>query len=67
VARRRATHEREPRQARANDELFRRYLGHYPASHAASTADELTKLAGLRDAGVLTPEEFEAQKAKLLG
>lgn len=29
-------------------------------------ADELTKLAALRDAGVLTPEEFEMQKLKLL-
>jgi hypothetical protein len=30
-------------------------------------ADELMKLAQLRDAGVLTPEEFQAQKARLLG
>lgn len=30
-------------------------------------ADELTKLAQLRDGGVLTAAEFEAQKAKLLG
>lgn len=30
-------------------------------------ADELSKLAGLRDAGVLTEDEFEAQKAKMLG
>ena len=33
---------------------------------ALSVADELLKLAQLRDAGVLTAEEFEAQKAKLL-
>lgn len=32
----------------------------------ASLADELTKLAALRDAGVLTTTEFDAQKAKLL-
>jgi hypothetical protein len=32
-----------------------------------SVADELTKLAQLLDAGVLTEEEFAAQKAKLLG
>lgn len=32
----------------------------------ASTADELSKLASLRDAGTITAEEFEAQKAKLL-
>jgi Short C-terminal domain len=41
-----------------------------PAASAPATtsvADELTKLAGLRDAGVLSPDEFEAQKARLLG
>jgi hypothetical protein len=40
-----------------------------PAVSAApvSTADELKKLAELRDAGVLSDEEFDAQKAKLLG
>lgn len=32
-----------------------------------SVADELTKLAGLHESGVLTDEEFAAQKAKLLG
>ncbi len=30
-------------------------------------ADQLTKLAALRDSGVLTEAEFEAQKQKLLG
>jgi hypothetical protein len=38
-----------------------------PPPQVASVADELMKLAQLRDAGVLTPEEFDAQKAKLLG
>lgn len=37
------------------------------AAQGASTADELRKLAQLRDEGILSPEEFEAQKAKLLG
>ncbi len=32
----------------------------------SSTADELRKLAELRDSGVLTADEFAAQKAKLL-
>lgn len=32
-----------------------------------SVADELTKLAALRDSGVLTHQEFDQQKAKLLG
>jgi len=29
--------------------------------------DDLTKLAGLRDQGILTDEEFAAEKAKILG
>lgn len=33
----------------------------------SSTADELAKLAQLRDSGALTADEFAAQKAKLLG
>jgi hypothetical protein len=32
-----------------------------------SVADELIKLAHLRDAGVLTPEQFEEQKLRLIG
>jgi len=31
-----------------------------------STADELSKLAGLKEKGVITDAEFEAQKARLL-
>lgn len=34
---------------------------------STSVADELTKLAKLKDAGILSEEEFNAQKAKLLG
>lgn len=37
------------------------------AAPAASVADELRKLRDLRDQGVLTAQEFEAQKAILLG
>jgi hypothetical protein len=37
-----------------------------PPSAPISVADELAKLASLRNDGVLTDEEFEAQKAKLL-
>jgi hypothetical protein len=34
---------------------------------AAAPIEQLKELAGLRDSGVLTEEEFAAQKAKLLG
>ncbi len=37
------------------------------AAGATDVPTQLEKLAGLRDQGVITPEEFEAQKAKLLG
>ena len=33
----------------------------------SSTADELTKLAGLRDKGIITDAELQDQKTKLLG
>jgi hypothetical protein len=37
------------------------------SASASSAAGELTKLADLRDHGVLTDAEFQTQKAKLLG
>jgi hypothetical protein len=44
---------------------------HAAPSHDANTpeqvADALTRLGGLRDQGLITPEEFEAKKQELLG
>lgn len=37
------------------------------AAPAASVADELSKLAALKDRGILSQDEFDAQKAKVLG
>lgn len=37
------------------------------ASSSAATIDQLTQLAALRDNGVLTEEEFQREKDKLLG
>jgi len=37
------------------------------AGSSVSSADEIAKLAQLKDQGVLTDAEFNAQKAKLLG
>ncbi|MCZ6456755.1 MAG: SHOCT domain-containing protein [Actinobacteria bacterium] len=36
------------------------------AGAGSSSADEIEKLASLRDSGAITAEEFQAQKAKLL-
>ena len=52
--------------AKARDEAAQAYI-RQAAGTAGGTADELQKLAGLRDSGVISAEEFEAQKAKLLG
>jgi hypothetical protein len=38
-----------------------------PAAGMESVIDQLKQLGELRDAGVLTEAEFDAQKAKLLG
>jgi hypothetical protein len=60
-------HERAVQDARRQDADFRQYVQHAAASAPANTADQLTKLADLRDRGVITPEEFEREKAKVLG
>jgi len=57
-------HERAAQQARSQDEEFRAYV--QDAAGPKSSADELTKLAGLRDHGVITNEEFEREKSKIL-
>jgi hypothetical protein len=59
-------HTRENRQAIANEDAVRHYLLHSAGAARHSTADEIAKLAALRDQGVITDEEFAVQKAKLL-
>lgn len=59
-------HERAVRQAQHQDEEFRRYVQQAAQDKPASTADQLEKLASLRDRGVITPEEFQREKDKLL-
>jgi hypothetical protein len=54
------------RQQAAQDD-FKEYVRKTAATAPSkSSVDELAQLAELRDKGVLTPEEFTAQKAKLL-
>jgi hypothetical protein len=53
-------------EAAAQERMTRQYIQSVSASDPASTADELAKLAELRESGVLTEEEFAAQKARLL-
>jgi ABC-type transport system involved in cytochrome bd biosynthesis fused ATPase/permease subunit len=54
------------RDAQQQDQQFRQYVQEAAASSPASTADQLSKLAELRDRGVISAEEFEREKAKVL-
>jgi Short C-terminal domain/Phospholipase_D-nuclease N-terminal len=64
IARGGKMHERAVQQAQQQDQAFRSYV--QDAAGSGSSADQLAKLADLRDRGVITPQEFESQKAKIL-
>lgn len=58
---------RNRRAAHDSDEAFQELVRTRTAARStASGADELSRLAALRDQGVLTDAEFEQQKARLL-
>ncbi len=56
---------REIAQARAQQEAFDSYIRD-TAGGRASSADELTKLARLKESGAITEEEFQRAKAQIL-
>ena len=64
IANGRAMGERDIAAAQRRESEVQAYIRQ--TAGGAGGADELTKLAALRDQGVLTEEEFSAQKAKLL-
>jgi type VI protein secretion system component VasK len=57
--------ERAERDAQRQDEATRAYI-QQAAGSSASSADQLAKLADLRDRGVITADEFAREKAKIL-
>jgi hypothetical protein len=61
-------HERAVARAEQQDAAMRSYVQQAAGSGNGhgTTADQLTKLADLRDRGVISPEEFEREKAKIL-
>ena len=63
IARGEGMRERRAQAISNAEEMQRAYIQNIAG---ASSADELAKLAKLKDDGVLTDAEFEAQKAKLL-
>jgi len=56
--------ERQMAQAEKQEAAVRQYI--QGAAGTTSVADEITRLAQLKDQGLLTEAEFTAQKAKLL-
>ena len=64
IARGGKMHEHAARDAQVQEQQFRQYV--QEAAGSQSSADQLAKLADLRDRGVITPEEFEREKAKIL-
>lgn len=67
IARGRSMNERPIAQAQRNEQAFGQYVRQTAGTGTTSTADELSKLADLRDRGTLSVAEFELAKAKVLG
>lgn len=57
-------HEREVRTARMDDNVFRSYIQEVGGS--SSIADEIAKLADLKEKGVISEADFDRAKDKLL-
>ena len=64
IVRGRSMSERDVADAKAQNEAFRTYVQQTASS--GGTADELTKLAELKNSGAITQAEFDAAKAKAL-
>ena len=65
IARGGQMHQRAERDVEEQQQDFDNYVKNV-ASTAGTSADQLAKLAQLRDQGVITDEEFQDQKAKAL-
>lgn len=66
IARGRSMNERAREKAQRDEQAFRQYV-QQTATGRPSTADELAKLADLRDRGTISEQEFAQAKARLLG
>ena len=65
IARGGKMHERAAAQAQQQQKVFDSYV--QQAAGGSSTADQLSKLADLKEKGTITEAEFASEKAKLLG
>ncbi len=66
IARGGKMHERAADEAARNQKAFDQYVRQAAGTSGADTATQLTKLAELKTKGVITEEEFQSEKAKLL-
>jgi hypothetical protein len=64
IARGGKMHEHAAKDAQLQEQEFRRYV--QDAACTGGTSVQLTKLADLRDRGVITAQEFDREKAKIL-
>ena len=64
IARGKSMQDRAVQRASRQEQEFRGYVQDVAGS--SGTADQLAKLADLKERGVLTDAEFEAEKAKIL-
>ena len=64
IARGKSMQERAMQRAAQQEQDFRGYV--QEAAGGTSSADQLSKLADLKERGVLTDAEFETEKAKVL-
>jgi hypothetical protein len=64
IVRGRSMHQRAAQQASEQEQAFRSYVQEAAGPH--SSADQLTKLADLRQRGAISPDEFEQEKRKIL-
>jgi hypothetical protein len=66
IARGHKMQEHAVQQAQEQDQAFRQYVQSVTPT-GSGTADEIARLADLRNQGVITEEEFQQAKAKALG
>jgi hypothetical protein len=66
IARGGKMHERQAQQAADQQKAFDQYVREAAGTPGADTASQLSKLADLKNQGVLTEEEFQSEKSKLL-
>ncbi len=66
IVRGKSMEDRSMQAAAEQEKATRQYVQTVASDDGASSADEIAKLAQLRNSGSITQDEFDAQKAKIL-